>query len=203
MTDGVYLVSYVILWALTLVLVIVVLGLLSEISTLRQRLGPEPGALATNDGPLIGSRAPRLEGTLLSGTRIRREGSEHRTILIFVSPTCDPCLRLLPQISGFVRRKPEVDLFVVVQGSTETARELVSLYEIPANVLADADRSISAGFAIRATPFGIALDTEWIVRTKGIANDAGHLEALASFHVTPQGSRRFSSDAQPDSAAAK
>jgi methylamine dehydrogenase accessory protein MauD len=202
MMDGVYVISYIMLWALTLILVIVVLGLLNAVTTLRQRLGPEPGALAINDGPLIGSQAPRLEGTLLSGVHIGRAASDHTTVLVFVSPTCDPCLRLLPQISGFVRRTPEVDLFVILQGSAKSARELVSLYEIPANVLVDTDGTITAAFGVRATPFGLAIDTDWIVRTKGIANDAGHLEALARFNVTPQGHRSFTT-AEPADTAAK
>jgi hypothetical protein len=74
--------------------------------------------------------------------------------------------------------------FVVSQGQMADVRALAEMFEINAPVIVDATGEITKGFEINTTPFGLAMDSDWTVRAKGVANNDAHLEALASFHVT-------------------
>jgi methylamine dehydrogenase accessory protein MauD len=181
-----FVLSYVLLWILAILLVLATLAILRELALLRLRVGPEPGALATNDGPKVGAIAPRLAGPGLDGALIEVETGP--ALLVFVSPSCRPCRELLPHLAKFVRSE-SIRTYVVGQGTPAQIHELASAYEINASVVVDADNEISKAFDVNSTPYGIALDVDWAVRSKGVTNSAEHLAGLASFQITLQGPR--------------
>jgi methylamine dehydrogenase accessory protein MauD len=184
--DSAFLATYVGLWIVVVLLVLTLVTVVRELALIRMRLGPETGPLATTDGPKIGSVAPALEGTFLSeGSRSISRGP---AIVVFVSPGCRPCRELLPHVAQFVRRE-RMPVYVVVQATEADARSLLEVFEIKAPVVIDPDHKIEEAFNVHMTPFALAMDEDWTVRTKGVTNDDAQLEALAGFHVTLQGSR--------------
>lgn len=183
-------VSYVLLWGLVAMLVLTLTAVLRELALIRRRLGPDPGALATQDGPRIGTAAPRLNAVDLDGRNV--DVGEGTALALFLSVTCDVCHLLLPQLERFQRRPDPPRVFAVVRGPLTDVREMVAPYELGnCAVIADSDGAISSLFAIQTTPYGLALDGAWTVRSKGIVNNADHLDALASHQVTHQGRRKF------------
>lgn len=186
------LVSYLVLWVLVAALVVLMLGVIREIGSLRTHVGIEPNALATADGPKIGAVAPPVRGTDLGGKPITIPAGR-RVLLLFISAACAPCRELLPELAAFSRSPAgrDVALCIVGSGSRESLTELEGLFVLPAPILFDDDGSLTRTFEVGTTPYGIALDEDWTVRSKGIPNRRPHLEALAAFRITTQGTRPF------------
>jgi methylamine dehydrogenase accessory protein MauD len=183
-----FLVSYLVLWFTVGVLTVVLLALTREVALLRLQLGPEPGALATKDGPKIGADAPPLQGALLAGGKISRAANSRPALVLFISPGCGPCRELLPHVRKFARGRKDIDLYLVSQSDLANARALAEAYEIVTPVVVDPDLAISRQFRVERTPYGLAMDGDWVLRSKGVTNTVDHLEALADFQITAQGS---------------
>lgn len=197
--DAPFLVTYALLWLLVALLVMSALAIVRELALLRARVGPEPGALATSDGPKIGAVSPVLEGSVLDSGPTRITAGP--ALLLFVSPTCRPCLELLPFVARLIRSK-RTTTYVVLQGTERDARRLLETHEIKGPIFLDPEQAIAAAFDVRMTPFGIAVDDAWTVRTKGVVNDDLQLEALVSYQVTVRPHRAWlPRDDPPDLAA--
>jgi len=170
----------------------VLLVVVRELALLRLRAGPEPGALATNEGPKIGAALPSFEAMTLAGAPVHLgPGSLGSTLIVFASSHCRPCRELLPALQALMRRGTSVDVAVIVQGDRSEVESLMSLYQLDAPVIPDADQRISKLFGIATVPLAILADRDWIVVTKGIVNNQEHLESLLRKEVTPQGDRQF------------
>lgn len=172
------------LWVLVLILTATTLAMTRELAMIRRIVGPDAGALATLDGPKIGAVAPEVSGRLLDGRVMDVDGRGKRTLLVFISPRCDACRDLVPEITQFLRRKPSAGTFLVGQGTASEYSRLSALYEIPVPLILDASGSLFRAFKVNATPLGIVLDEDWTVRSKGIVNNADHLTALTRYQVT-------------------
>jgi methylamine dehydrogenase accessory protein MauD len=183
MSDVFFLVTYAVLWLLVVLLSTTVFTLAREVAMVKQRVGPDPGALATTDGPRLGDTAPKLHGELLTGGQIDFV-PKRTTLVLFVSPHCDACLVLLPEVVKFMKRGPDVDVVMVGSGAAEEFVQLSAIYRINVPLILDPHHTLEREFEIKTTPLGLALDADWVVRSKGIVNDAKHLEALARFQMT-------------------
>lgn len=186
-----FIVSYVLLWLLLLFIAAVLLVVVRELALLRVRVGPEPGALATDEGPKIGAVLPQFEAVTLGGAPIRMGPRSGPTVLVFASPHCRPCRDLLPALQRIVRRGARVQFVLIVHGDRSEVESLMRLYELDAPVIADADHRISKLFGVETVPLAILADQDWTVVTKGIVNNEEHVEALLRKEVTPQGDRQF------------
>jgi hypothetical protein len=60
--NGVWLASYIVLWAVVLLLAFLLAGALRQLGLLQLRLGDDPGALITDTGLDRGSQAPDFTG---------------------------------------------------------------------------------------------------------------------------------------------
>jgi methylamine dehydrogenase accessory protein MauD len=187
-----FLISYILLWLLLLFMAAVLLVVVRELALVRMRIGPEPGALATNEGPKIGATLPTFEAMTLAGAPLHLgAGSSGSTLLVFASPHCRPCRELLPALQALMRRGVPLDVAVIVQGDRSEVESLMSLYQLDAPIILDADQRISKLFGIETVPLAILADRDWTVVTKGIVNNQEHLESLLRKEVTPQGDRQF------------
>lgn len=184
-------ISYVLLWLLLLLMAAVLLVVVRELALLRVRLGPDPGALATTEGPKIGASLPAVDGHLLTGEPFVFGPSPSSKLIVFVSPHCRPCRELMPDLQRLVRRGISAELALIVQGPRSEVESLMSLYHVEAAVIADSDLRISKLFGIQTTPLAILADQDWTVVTKGIVNNEEHVESLLRKEVTPQGDRAF------------
>jgi len=95
--SGLWLVSYIALWLLVIALTLIVLGLVRQLGLIHLRLGPEQNVLTTKEGLELGSPAPDFRATdIVQGKEITLADLKGRqSVLVFVSPSCSPCLELM------------------------------------------------------------------------------------------------------------
>ena len=102
--HGWWAVSYVILWIVVIVLLVLVVALARQIGTLHLRLGPR-GALELDDeGPPIGDAPEAAELDDLSGARVGIGGPGEAQLLLWVSPGCHVCEQVLPSVPVVAER---------------------------------------------------------------------------------------------------
>jgi hypothetical protein len=167
MSGGVWLASYVALWAAVFVLLLVVLALLRQIGVLHTRLDDVAGDVASlssaaaggavglpaDEGPPVGEPAPmpgrlgyaRAPMTLVAFTAAGCE----------LSATLSPLLRVVDAQYGDAVRVVELGLGPRTTGAFES-------------------------FNVAATPFVVCVDRDGIVRASGRARSLGQLEDLVA-----------------------
>jgi methylamine dehydrogenase accessory protein MauD len=176
--DGVWLISYVALWCLTLVLGLVVLAHSRLLGLLHHRIRPA-GARALADGPEIGSKRARLGGEALDGSAWAWDFPAPSDLLaVFVSPQCQLCNDLMPHVKDFVRTRRDVHVVLlstlgdrVMNCAYVAYRRLGGLRYIAAPALAEELR-------VDGTPYAVYFSREGVVAAKGIVNHYEHLDSL-------------------------
>ena len=91
-------ISQVVLWIIVVILAATVLALARQIGVLHERIAPM-GALTIDKGPKVGDAAPIFDLHALNQGPVTIGGpsaSGLSTMLMFVSPTCPVCKKLLP-----------------------------------------------------------------------------------------------------------
>lgn len=145
-------VSYVLLWATVLFLSVVVVALLRQVGVLHARLQPL-GAHPAGEGPPEGEPAPPVPGGEYPSARL--------TLVAFVSPTCTVCAALVPSLRAL---------------ETQYAGDRVRVVTVD---YADAAApAVFAAFAVRSTPYVVAVDAGGVVRGKGVVNSLEQVEVL-------------------------
>src|SRR4051794_35040552 len=110
-------VSQALLWIVVVALGLIVLGLARQIGVLHERVAPL-GALTTRTAVGIGDRAPEFDVVDLAGRKLHiggKRGDGRAQLLLFVSPTCPMCKKLLPTARSFARSE-HAHLDVVLMG---------------------------------------------------------------------------------------
>ena len=148
MRGSVWVASYVVLWALVVVLSVAVVALLRQIGVLHARLHPL-GANFAGEGPALESPAPQLSEV--------DYGAAPLTLLAFTSPGCEVCKVLKPSFDALRRGYPEIQLREV---DLEVARGTFD------------------AFNIRSTPYAVAVDSSGVVRGRGVVNSLEQIEEL-------------------------
>jgi thiol-disulfide isomerase/thioredoxin len=167
-----------VLWAYSLALGVLVLGLIRRIGTvldraemrLREPLHVRPPGLEP------GMRIPAFEGYDETGARFDHTRLFGRqSLVVFLSPDCPPCRSLAPEI-GVI--EPEMaDVFVVMADSQE-GRAFAEQLSVP--VVYQTNREISDAFGTNATPHVFAINERGVVVGAGSANDARGLMDIGS-----------------------
>lgn len=158
MTGGVWVASYVLLWVLVLVLAVAVVALLRQIGVLHTRISPM-GVHFAGEGPERDAPAPDAGMVDYAGARV--------TLVAFTSPTCELCARLAPGLERLAADYHEVRL---------------------RHVRSDVEPATFSAFAVRSTPYLVAVDGGGVVRSRGVANTIDQVEEmLAEVLGQPQG----------------
>jgi thiol-disulfide isomerase/thioredoxin len=148
MNGAVWVVSYVLLWIAVLVLGVAVVALLRQIGVLHTRVAPM-GVNFAGEGPDLDQPAP---------DRAAHDYATVTTTLVaFVSDTCEICRALHPALERLARHDPGLVL--------RTMR-------------VETDRPAFAAFGVRSTPYLVAVDSEGIVRSRGVANTLDQAEEM-------------------------
>ena len=174
--SGIWLVSYVALWAVVLFQGIVIFVLVRQLGVIY--LGTAQGV--ANDGLDVGKEAPDfslfgLDGEPLSLASFR--GTP--LLLIFGSPTCAPCRGLIPDLNSFARdRAQELRVLFLSRSDDESTRRFASEQNIEVPIAAHPDEDLPNRYEARVTPFGFLVDDDGVIRAKGLANNREHLELL-------------------------
>ncbi len=173
-------VSQVVAWVVVLALAATVLALARQIGVLHERVAPL-GALMTDRAADVGDRARRFDASAIDGRKVQIGGerAERKSqFLLFVSPSCPMCKKLLPTARSFARsERRDIDLVLVGDGDTgeheQMAREH-GLEQVPLVI----SPVVGMSYGIGKLPYAVLIDHEGVVRAKGLVNSREHLESL-------------------------
>ncbi|MCS7313680.1 MAG: methylamine dehydrogenase accessory protein MauD, partial [Acidobacteria bacterium] len=177
--SGVWLASYILLWSLVVLLALTVLALARQIGVLHERIAPL-GALATAHGPQVGDPSPVFDLRDLGGRPLRIGGERpdgRGLYLVFISPECPVCKKILPSLKVLARNERQRFEFVLISDGQERdhmdfIREM-GLQEFPYVLSAD----VGMAYRIGRLPYAVLLDDKGVVRAKGLVNTMEHLES--------------------------
>lgn len=152
-----------------------VVALARQIGTLHLRLGPR-GALEIDDeGPPLDEAPPIVEAQDLEGVPVSVGGGGASRMVMFISPGCMVCDRVLPSLP------------VVAAGA---GLETLVVTDVDAHESAAAFGTTSGGlrivpspelmetYAVPGTPYLVVIDAEGVVRAKGTINNLEQMEGL-------------------------
>jgi methylamine dehydrogenase accessory protein MauD len=164
--------------ALTLVLAVLLFGLARQVGVLHERVAPM-GALSSDQGPAVGEMSPTLIVATLDGQRISIGGASARQrsrLLLFVSPTCPVCKKLLP-IASSLAKAERLDVVLIGDGEDAEQRAMVRRFALDTIPYVNSPQ-VGMTFQVGKLPYAILLDVAGVIRAKGLVNNREHLESL-------------------------
>lgn len=171
--------SNVILWLVVVALGVVVFGMVRQIGVLHERIAPM-GALMNDRGPEVGEMAPDLRVTTLDQQQVRLGGgnpSRRSRLLLFVSPTCPVCKKLLPIAKSFAEGE-RLDVVLVGDGDLDEQREMIARHGLQGIPYLNSPH-VGMAFHVGKLPYAVLIDEDGVIRAKGLVNSREHLESLA------------------------
>lgn len=173
--EGIWLISYIVLWLVVLALVVLVIVLYRQLGIMY--LGSAEGV--SRDGLERGAQAPDFSLTDQYGNLQRATAYRGRPLLLlFGSPGCAPCRILLPQLHDWARAHPEVGVLWMNAAPPDETLQFVSETGATLPVVAHTpDERLMELYKVRVTPFAVMLDENGVVRAKGLANTKSGLDA--------------------------
>jgi methylamine dehydrogenase accessory protein MauD len=172
-------ISQIVLWIAVLAMAAVVVALVRQIGVLHERIAPM-GALAIDRGPQVGEPSPVFDLIALDqrAVALGRPSSEGRcTLLMFVSPTCPVCKKLIPVVKSFARRDSSLSLIFASDGDRAEQDRFARAQRIEDYPLV-LSAQLGMTFRIGKLPYAVLIDQEGKIRAKGLVNTREHLESL-------------------------
>jgi methylamine dehydrogenase accessory protein MauD len=186
--TGLWVASYVVLWVLVLALSLMVVGLLRQFGILHMQASQgtsEPDLTlprVEDDGPEIGSPLPAaaVEAVrAVSAVAPVFPDRDHRTLFVFLSPTCESCQHAVEPLNALVTSNcSDVQPIVIMQADDHACRSFESVFPLAIPLLCDANRRLSRTFGVRRKPFGLLYDEYGRLERKGTLLDGEHCSAL-------------------------
>jgi methylamine dehydrogenase accessory protein MauD len=173
-------VSQIILWIVVVVLAVTVAALARQIGVLHERVAPL-GALSTRTAVDVGQTAPEFDVIDLAGRSVHVGG--HRTdgrsqLLLFVSPSCPMCKKLLPVARSFARSERRGVAIVVMGDGDRLAHEAMIREHRLEDVPFALAPIVGINLGIGRLPHAVLIDAQGVICSKGIVNSREHLESL-------------------------
>ncbi|QSR89586.1 thioredoxin domain-containing protein [Methylacidiphilum caldifontis] len=169
-------------WIMIGFLALGLFALARQIGILHERITPL-GALSFSGGIKIGEKIRLFELNDVDESRPPiRIGGEHPLkkdcLILFVSPRCPLCKKLLPGISSFSRLLDHLDLIFASDGEEiaehKKYRNLKFLAPFPYVV----SRELGIYLGVATLPYAIYINAEGRVMAKGLINSLEQLEGL-------------------------
>jgi methylamine dehydrogenase accessory protein MauD len=177
-------VSQVVSWIVVLALSATVLALARQIGVLHERVAPL-GALMTDRAADVGDRARLFDVTAIDGEKVQIGGERpagKSQFLLFVSPNCPMCKKLLPIARSFARNeRHDIDLVLVGDGDKDEHEEMRREHGLKTMPLVISP-VIGMSYGIGKLPYAMLIDHAGVVRAKGLVNSREHLESLLTAH---------------------
>lgn len=173
-------VSQIVLWVVVVVLALTVVALTRQIGVLHERVAPL-GALSTKNAVEVGQVAPQFDVIDLAGRPLHiggRSPDGRSQLLLFVSPSCPMCKKLLPVARSFARSERRgVALVLMGDGDRASHEALIAEHRLQDVPFALAP-IVGINLGIGKLPQAVLIDPEGVIRAKGIVNSREHLESL-------------------------
>jgi methylamine dehydrogenase accessory protein MauD len=179
--SAVFLVSYVVLWVVVLLQVVLVLALARLVGQLMSRRFPMAGARVIDPGPEIGTSVESWEGVNLAGNPLSLQFPRQRALfLLYVAPHCTACARLLPSARNFFKEiAPAADAVWVM--TQNVAPEALRAYAREKGMEAwpgTSEEALPPSWRVGGAPFGLWVGADGKVKAKGMVDRREHLESL-------------------------
>jgi methylamine dehydrogenase accessory protein MauD len=188
--------SYVALWVVVLVSLLLWLAVLRQIGILHNRWGPR-GARVTEDGPEFGSEVPRFGVVSAAGSDLWFPDDGSLSLAVLTNPGCSACEELAPALGTLFRDPPEgvSTMVLVTDGGDEAARLLSEAHGLDPRRVASAP-SAESTLNVRATPLALLVDEHGRLLNKGIVNSLEQIEVLVAVarHEREEGNEQFQTD---------
>ena len=173
-------ISQVVLWVVVLGLAATVLALARQIGVLHERIAPM-GALTMDKGPKIGDIAPTFDLHSLNRAAVTIGGPSANgfsTMLMFVSPTCPVCKKLLPIVKSIADSEAQwLRLIFTSDGDEPAQKEFVERYRLDSFPMV-LSSELGMTYRVSKLPYAVLIDEEGRVRAKGLVNTREHLESI-------------------------
>ena len=135
-----------------------------------------PPSTAKGVGLAIGTPAPAFELPAMTGERrslaaLREQGRD--ILLVFSSPFCTPCTALAPKLARWAREaEPLLEIFIVSRGHPRDNAAKLKEFD-PSRVLLQRNFEISDAYDCNATPTGVVVGADGLIRTElAVGRDA-------------------------------
>lgn len=179
--HGSWLVSYIILWVVVALLILLVLGLAREIGLLHRRLAA-PGAVMTDEGLKIDEPAPGFQALQLpEGREVEfTPAGATDAVIVFLSTECGICRELMPGLMrGWAEWKDRVRIALVCEGDENAVRKFqdeTGVVNLP--LFVDPNAAIRTSYGISSTPHAFLLGRSGTVRLKGGVNSRDDIDRM-------------------------
>ena len=173
--EGWWTASYVVLWALVIVLSVVVVALARQIGTLHLRLGPRGALEMDEEGPPLGDAPPEIEVRDIEGSPVTVGGPGEAQLLLFVTPGCTLCEEVLPSVAA-VAEAGDMSPFVVTDVDRAETKSAYGRGRLGSPLLPA--REVAQEYRVPGTPYAVVLDELGVVRAKGAINNLEQMEGL-------------------------
>lgn len=163
---------------LTLALAVLLFGLARQVGILHERVAPM-GAMSSDHGPAVGETAPSLTAATLDGDRMTVGAPSPRgrnSLLLFVSPSCPVCKKLLPIARSFADAE-RIEVVLVGDGAVSEQRAMVREFDLERIPYVNSPE-VGMTFRVGKLPYAILIDADGVIRAKGLVNNREHLESL-------------------------
>ena len=179
--DGTLLISYVILWALVVVLALLVFALARQVGVLHERVAPA-GALMPTSGPKVGEMTEVMSLADLKGDAVSVGGADSEglaTLILFISPTCPLCKSLVPVARSLVSYEGKRMRLVFASDGDKIERHVayvgdLDLEDYPYIV----SQPLGLAYSVSKLPFAVLIGSDGALKSKGLVNSREHLESL-------------------------
>jgi methylamine dehydrogenase accessory protein MauD len=188
MSNELLLASNLLLWIAVLAMGAIIFGMVRQIGILHERVAPM-GALANDRGPEVGEMAPDMKVAGLDGDLVRVGGpsaTRRSRLILFVSPTCPICKKLLPIARSFAQGE-KLDVLLVGDGDVGEQRDMIAKHQLQGIPYVNSPQ-VGMTFQVGKLPYAILIDEDGVIRAKGLVNSREHLESLAIAKETGYGS---------------
>lgn len=182
--NNLLIVSELLQWLLLAAGAVVLLGLARQVGVLHERSAPL-GALVTDKGPDIGETAPVFNVRDFRGRAVQIGGERSAgeiQLLLFLSPTCPMCEKLLPTVRSFAATE-KLSAVLVSDGDEADHRRFLETHEL-GEIPYVVSPSIGMRYQIGKVPYAVLIDHTGRIRAKGLVNTREHLESLIEAHQT-------------------
>lgn len=175
--DIAFLLSYGALWVLVVLEILVLLGLIQAVHRLQQA-GSSMATESDGQSTMIGKYLPGFQVVDRRGLQIDSIGFRGRNVvLLFVSPTCKGCARVLDNLAPLSRRG---EVIVLCRGSNRECEQLARQHSLTIPVGLDVDDKVSDLLHINGVPTAVVIDPEGRIRSYGYPEFGAEAEAVAA-----------------------
>jgi hypothetical protein len=160
--NGIFAISYALLWVLIVVLY-------AAVFLLYRHIGQQLSHQEQTFGPRL-DVAANLTLSTIDGTTygLGPDNSKRGRLVVFAAPTCANCERVRPRIQQRFDKDRRPDLVIVYSGDEIQTRRFAANFRSDTVVVADPSGELARLWRVPGTPYAVVIDAKGVVRNKGI-----------------------------------